>query len=180
MKKTTLVIENVQPLLNCGRYPVKRVAGQTMRVSADVFKDGHDAIAVMLQWRQVGTRSWREIQMLAEGNDVWSGVFPWEEVADYEFTIEAWPDSYASWREEISRKSAGGANDLSSEALEGAQWQLGWRLIQIAPSRLSFGPGGGLPRIVPSPFLGRGMSFFLVRREGTVAMGQLFGIVWRG
>lgn len=121
MKKTTLVIENVQPLLNCGRYPVKRVAGQTMRVSADVFKDGHDAIAVMLQWRQVGTRSWREIQMLAEGNDVWSGVFPLEEVADYEFTIEAWPDSYASWREEISRKSAGGANDLSSEALEGAQ-----------------------------------------------------------
>ena len=96
MKKTTLVIENVQPLLNCGRYPVKRVAGQTMRVSADVFKDGHDAIAVMLQWRQVGTRSWREIQMLAEGNDVWSGVFPLEEVADYEFTIEAWPDSYAS------------------------------------------------------------------------------------
>lgn len=119
MKKTTVVIENVRPLLDCGRYAVKRVAGQTMRVTADVFKDGHDVIAVMLKWRKVGARDWSETAMVHEGNDAWSGVFVPAEEADYEFTIEAWADAYASWREEFAKKHAGGQEDLSSEALEG-------------------------------------------------------------
>ena len=119
MKKTTVVIENVQPLLDCGRYAVKRVVGQTMRVTADVFKDGHDVVAVVLKWRPSGTKTWRETPMVHEGNDAWSGVFPLAEMADYEFTIEAWPDVYASWREEFTKKHAGGQDDLKSETLEG-------------------------------------------------------------
>ncbi|MBE2181263.1 MAG: alpha-1,4-glucan--maltose-1-phosphate maltosyltransferase [Chthoniobacterales bacterium] len=120
MNKTTMVIENVQPLLDCGRYAVKRVAGQTMRVTADVFKDGHDVIAVVLKWRPAGAKAWRETPMKHEGNDAWSGVFSLVAMGDYEFTIEAWPDAYASWREEFAKKHAGGQPDLSSEALEGA------------------------------------------------------------
>lgn len=119
MKKATVVIENVQPLLDCGRYAVKRVVGQTMRITADVFKDGHDVIAVVLKWRKSGAKAWRETPMRHEGNDAWSGVFPLAEMADYEFTIEAWPDVYASWRVEFSKKHAGGQQDLSSETLEG-------------------------------------------------------------
>jgi starch synthase (maltosyl-transferring) len=119
MKKTTVVIENVQPLLDCGRYAVKRVVGQTMRVTADVFKDGHDVVAVVLKWRPSGTKTWRETPMVHEGNDAWSGVFPLAEMADYEFTIEAWPDAYASWREEFAKKHAVGQGDLRSETLEG-------------------------------------------------------------
>jgi superfamily II DNA/RNA helicase len=38
----TAVIENLQPLVNGGRYPVKRVVGDDLAVEADVFKDGHD------------------------------------------------------------------------------------------------------------------------------------------
>lgn len=119
MKKSTVVIENVRPLLDCGRYAVKRVAGQTMRVTADVFKDGHDVLAVVLKWRKAGSKSWSETAMAHEGNDAWSGVFAPAEEADYEFTIEAWPDAYASWREEFAKKHAGGQADLTSEALEG-------------------------------------------------------------
>ncbi len=121
MKKTTAVIENVQPLLDCGRYAVKRVAGQTMKVTADVFKDGHDVIAVVLKWRKVGAKAWSETAMISEGNDAWSGVLSLADAADYEFTVEAWPDAYASWCEEFSKKHAGGVQDLTSEALEGAQ-----------------------------------------------------------
>ncbi len=119
MKKTTVVMENVQPLIDCGHYAVKRAAGQTMRVTADVFKDGHDVIAVVLKWRKVGSKDWRETAMKAEGNDAWSGVFPLAVEGDSEFTIEAWPDAYATWREEFSRRHAGGQEDLSSEILEG-------------------------------------------------------------
>lgn len=120
MKKTTVVIENVEPLLDGGRFAVKRVVGQTMTVAADVFKDGHDVLAVMLKWRHVGGRKWSETPMEHEGNDLWRGVFPLAAMGDYEFTIEAWPDAYASWREEIAKKHAGGQENLTSEALEGA------------------------------------------------------------
>ena len=34
-----LVIENVTPKLDGGRYPIKRVIGSVIEVSADIFKD---------------------------------------------------------------------------------------------------------------------------------------------
>ena len=49
-----VVIENLQPLVNGGRYPIKRVVGEDVVVEADVFKDGHDAVAALLKWRLVG------------------------------------------------------------------------------------------------------------------------------
>jgi starch synthase (maltosyl-transferring) len=119
MKKSSVVIENVQPLLDGGRYAVKRVEGQTMRVTADVFKDGHDVIAVVLKWRPCSGKNWSETPMRHEGNDAWSAVFPLAGTGDYEFTVEAWPDAYESWREEFSKKYKGGQADVTSEALEG-------------------------------------------------------------
>lgn len=120
MKTATVVIENLQPLLDGGRYPVKRVAGQTVEVGADVFKDGHDVLSVAVKWRRVGARKWSGTPMNHEGNDRWTGAFPVCAEGDYEFAVEAWPDAYASWREEMRKKHAGGQEDLSSEALEGA------------------------------------------------------------
>ena len=49
MKKTAVVIENLQPLLDCGRYAIKRLAGDPVRVSADIFKDGHDVLAAVVE-----------------------------------------------------------------------------------------------------------------------------------
>jgi len=43
----TVVIENVEPCLDGGRYPIKRVVGQELKVSADIFKDGHDQIPLI-------------------------------------------------------------------------------------------------------------------------------------
>ena len=119
MKKDIVVIENLQPLLDGGRYAIKRMAGEPTRVTADVFKDGHDVISVILKWRKSGAKKWHEGPMAHEGNDVWAGTFVPEEIGDYEFTVEAWPDAYASWRDEFARKHAGGQEDLSSETIEG-------------------------------------------------------------
>ena len=61
----TVIIENVQPQVDGGRYPVKRAAGETVRVTADVFKEGHDELAVVLRWRQLTPNSTepREVAM---------------------------------------------------------------------------------------------------------------------
>ncbi len=89
----TAVIENLQPLIDGGRYPVKRVVGEDLVVEADVFKDGHDVVSASLKWRKIGEPHWHETLMTHVGNDRWRGVCTFYENATYEYTIEAWTDT---------------------------------------------------------------------------------------
>ena len=43
-----VVIENVAPAVDGGRFPIKRVVGETVVVEADCFADGHDTLASRL------------------------------------------------------------------------------------------------------------------------------------
>ena len=52
-----------QPLIDGGRYPIKRVVGEDLVVEADVFKDGHDVVAATLKWRVLGETHWHETAM---------------------------------------------------------------------------------------------------------------------
>jgi starch synthase (maltosyl-transferring) len=114
------VIENLEPLIEGGRYPIKRVIGEDVVVEADVFKDGHDIVAAVLKWRIVGQPKWHETAMHFVDNDRWRGVFSVYENATYEYTIEAWTDVFAGWQHEYAAKFEAGLADLTSEKLEGA------------------------------------------------------------
>src|ERR1051326_7095380 len=114
------VIENLQPLIDGGRFPVKRVAGEDLVVEADVFKDGHDVVAAVLRWRLVGERRWHETPMRFVDNDRWRGVCTFFEPGIYEYTVEAWTDTFRGWQDEFTKKIAAGVTNLNSEALEGA------------------------------------------------------------
>jgi starch synthase (maltosyl-transferring) len=116
----TVIIEAIDPCIDGGRYPVKRVIGQELRVSADVFKDGHDVIAAILKWRVLGSAVWLETPMTPRDNDRWSAVCYFTENTTYEFTIEAWGDEFNSWAQEFQKKFAGGITDLTTETEEGA------------------------------------------------------------
>src|SRR6266404_4985173 len=115
-----VVIENLQPLIDGGRYPVKRVVGEDLVVEADVFKDGHDIVAATLKWRVVGQDWWHETPMAHLDNDRWRGACTFYEIATHEYTVEAWTDTFAGWRYESTTKFEAGISDLTSEALEGA------------------------------------------------------------
>ena len=114
------VIENLQPLIDGGRYPIKRVVGEDVTVEADIFKDGHDIVAAALKWRVVGRSLWHETAMKSLENDRWRGVFSLYENATYEYTVEAWTDTFAGWRHEFAAKFEAGLTGLTSETLEGA------------------------------------------------------------
>ena len=43
-----VIIEGISPAVDGGRFPVKRTVGDQVRVEADIFTDGHDAIAASL------------------------------------------------------------------------------------------------------------------------------------
>ena len=47
-----VVIEGVTPEIDCGRFPIKRVVGDMVRVEANVFADGHDQVACRLLYWQ--------------------------------------------------------------------------------------------------------------------------------
>jgi starch synthase (maltosyl-transferring) len=116
----SVVIENLQPLIEGGRYPIKRIVGEDLAVEADIFKDGHDIVAAVLKWRVVGKREWRETPMSFVDNDRWRGVCTLYDAAVHEYTVEAWTDTFRSWQSEFAKKFDGGISDLRSEALEGA------------------------------------------------------------
>jgi starch synthase (maltosyl-transferring) len=118
-----VIIEAVSPLVEGGRYPVKRAVGEDVVVEADVFKDGHDVVSAVLKWRKQGQAKWHETPMTCTdpyNGDRWRGVFSVFENAIYEYTIEAWGDTFRSWQHEFQLKFEAGLTDLTSETLEGA------------------------------------------------------------
>jgi len=118
----TVTIENVEPLIDGGRYPIKLAVGQDMTVKADIYMAGHDVVAAALKWRVRGAARWSEtaMQPIPNGQDRWRGVLSVFENAEYEYTIEAWVDTFRSWQVEFRKKFDGGVRDLASETIEGA------------------------------------------------------------
>ena len=113
-------IQQVWPLLDCGRYPVRRTVGEELRLSATVFADGHDVLRAALRARRAGARRWQEIEMHPLGNDRYEAAFTPDALGDWQLSVVAWIDRWASWRHELERKHAAGQADLSSELSEGA------------------------------------------------------------
>jgi starch synthase (maltosyl-transferring) len=114
------VIENLQPLIDGGHHPIKRIVGEDLVVEADIFKDGHDVVAAVLKWRVLGKRPWRETPMTFVDNDRWGAVCTLYDNAIHEYTVEAWADTFRSWQREFTAKFEGGISALRSEAMEGA------------------------------------------------------------
>jgi starch synthase (maltosyl-transferring) len=112
-------IEDVYPLIDGGRFPVKRVAGERIEVWADIYRDGHDVVNAALVWRREQDREWRREPMTHHSNDRWGGSFVPDQPGRYVYAIEAWTDEFATWRHGFELKQKAGA-DLTLEAIEGA------------------------------------------------------------
>ena len=120
-RRGSTVVENVRPQIECGRYPVKRVAGEPVRVCADIFKEGHDDLCAVVRWRRLTPDATepREEPMRFLGNDAWEAELLLPVNGLYAFTVEAWPDAFRTWAHELHRKVEVG-RDVSSELQEGA------------------------------------------------------------
>ena len=114
-----IVIERVAPAVDDGRYPVKRVVGEPLVVSADIFKEGHDVLAAAVRYRARGETDWRVAPLLKRDGDRWVAELVLDENTRYTYVLEAWTDRFGSWVRETERRVAGGQSDLRSELLEG-------------------------------------------------------------
>jgi starch synthase (maltosyl-transferring) len=115
-----IVIQDVWPQVDCGRWPPKRSLGDTVEVWADVFRDGHEVLRAAVRYKRPSARRYQETPMEHVSADRWNGSFVVDELGRWCFTVESWVDRFASWRRELSRKAEAGQVDFSSELLEGA------------------------------------------------------------
>jgi starch synthase (maltosyl-transferring) len=107
--RRSIVIERVEPQVDGGRYPVKRVVGDTLLVTADIYADGHDQLAAALLLRADDERRWREAPMRHVDNDRWAGSLPLTRNARHRYTIEAWRDAYGTLCEALGKKLDAGS-----------------------------------------------------------------------
>ena len=114
-----VVIENVSPEIDGGRFPAKRTVGQTVRVEADIHTDGHDLIAALLMYRKSDSLTWSETPMILKGNDRWAGVFRVASVGRTVYTLHAWIARVRTWQRDLSKKIEAG-QDVSVDLLIGA------------------------------------------------------------
>jgi starch synthase (maltosyl-transferring) len=113
-----IVIEAVRPELNGGRYRAKAVKGDTVDVTADIFRDGTAVLAAVVRCEDpAGNTS--ESRMAHFDNDRWRGSFQVLTEGRWHYTIEAWTDHFSTWRRGLLKKAeAGQATGLDLE--EGA------------------------------------------------------------
>lgn len=121
MDSRRVVISNLRPQIESGRFPVKRVTGDTVLVQADILCDGHDALAAQLLYRMAGNNHvWEKVPMTPKGNDLWTASFAVEELGFYEYTVRAWVDHFETWRRDLRKRIEAG-QDIAVELLVGAR-----------------------------------------------------------
>jgi starch synthase (maltosyl-transferring) len=123
-----IVIEQVVPSVDDGRFAARRVIGEPVIVEADVFSDGHETLVVAMLCRAADESEWRRTPMRSAGNDRWQASMMPDRIGRYEFTVEAWVDKYASLCRDLEIKNKAGA-DIAVEIAEGR------RLLELAAKR---------------------------------------------
>jgi len=115
-----VVIEGIDPEIDGGRFPIKRVVGETVDVEADVYADGHEELTAILRYRAEGDDHWSETAMTPLGNDRWRGSFTVEAVGRYLYTLRGWIDRFGTWRRDLAKKVQAG-QDVAVDLLAGAE-----------------------------------------------------------
>ena len=116
-RKRALIFD-VQPIVDGGRYAVKRVLEDILTVSCDLVSDGHDGVGGVLRYRGPGDDEWGETTLEPLGNDRYGARCPLSRLGLWEYAIHGWIDEYGSWLHAVQRKHGAG-QDVSVELQSG-------------------------------------------------------------
>lgn len=123
--RNRVVIENVHPEIDHGAFFIKRVPGEKVTVTADIFGDGHDHIRAALLYRHESQKRWTEVFMTPLANDEWEATFTVEQKGMYHYKVAGWMDHLLHWYEGFLKKQEAG-QDMAVEL------QIGEQLLQKA------------------------------------------------
>ncbi|MEU7578320.1 alpha-1,4-glucan--maltose-1-phosphate maltosyltransferase [Streptomyces sp. NPDC041068] len=96
----TIPVLDVRPAVHGGRKPAKAVPGETFRVTATVFREGHEAVAANVVLRDPEGRAgpWTPMRELAPGTDRWGADVTPDAEGRWTYAVEAWGDPVTTWR----------------------------------------------------------------------------------
>ncbi len=114
-----VVIENISPQLEAGRFVVKAFVGDVIRVEADIFLDGHDLLSANLLYKFSKDNKWISVPMTFTKNDHYEAYFTVLDNGFYFYTIESWVNQAASWEHEMMMKTKDGQH-VNVELMVGA------------------------------------------------------------
>jgi starch synthase (maltosyl-transferring) len=109
-----VIIEAIKPQVDCGRYPVKRILGDAVTVTAAIFGDGHDHVSASLLYRPADEDGWRRMPLVPLTNDLWSATFTVDQLGDWCYTIEAWIDHLETWGADLRKRLSAQADVVES------------------------------------------------------------------
>ena len=119
--QTRIIIENVSPQLDSGAYAIKRIVGQKVNITADVFSDGHDVLECCVKYKHESENKWHEVRMIPSVNDEWNADFKVQKQGYYTYFVEGWVDYALNWQHGTERKILDNQY-VKSELLEGAEY----------------------------------------------------------
>jgi starch synthase (maltosyl-transferring) len=118
-----VVIEEIRPQVDCGQWPARAVAGETLPVQATIFRDGHTVeVAAAVRVSAPGQRQDQRVRMteVNHGLHRWEAEITLPSTGMWSFTVEAWTDELATWLRGTRAKLDAG-RDVELELEEGAQ-----------------------------------------------------------
>jgi starch synthase (maltosyl-transferring) len=118
--QSRVLIEDVGPQVDHGRFPAKRVVGDAVEVRTRIFTDGHDQVSGCVRYRHQSETAWNEIELQPLPDDWWSGSFSVNHLGRYLFTVEAWIDRFQTWQRDLRKRVAAG-QDVAVDLLAGAE-----------------------------------------------------------
>ena len=127
-----VIIEAITPQVDCGRFPAKRTVGDQVRVEADIFTDGHDAIAASLLAHREGSEEWTEIPMKPLVNDRWEASFRVSELGRYGYKVQGWVDHFETWRRDLLKR-------IKAESDAAVDYLIGADLVSQSAERATGG-----------------------------------------
>ena len=89
-RKDNLVIENIRPQIEGGRFMIKREPGDTVTLTADIFRHSHEKYDAAIFYRHDSKKKWEQAPMHFVDNDQWEGSFTVNNIGYYEYKICAW------------------------------------------------------------------------------------------
>ena len=118
--KNRVVIQQITPSIEAGRYAVKAVVGDDVIVGADILREGRELLCATVRYRGPGDTRWHEAPMRLDTNDRWYGAFPVDRMGAWRYSVTAWTDYYGTWLDGMRKKLDAGQFDLAVEFTDGA------------------------------------------------------------
>jgi starch synthase (maltosyl-transferring) len=121
VRQGRIAVTDVRPVVDGGAYPARAVAGETVEVSATVFREGHDLVGAtaVLRGPAQDVRTTR-LDLTVPGIDRFDGALDIGAVGAWTLEVEGWADPIETWRHGIAAKVAAGV-EVFLELEEGAR-----------------------------------------------------------